>query len=86
MCTSVLQEQNVCFIWDEHKSIFICASCSYLCDEADVPMPAGVVVTLARKYRVSLPVLTAVAQVLNGHLNAKEAVYEIMNLPQIEER
>lgn len=46
----------------------------------------GVVVTLARKYRVSLPVLTAVAQVLNGHLNAKEAVYEIMNLPQIEER
>lgn len=47
---------------------------------------AGVVVTLARKYRVSLPVLTAVAQVLNGHLNAKEAVYEIMNLPQIEER
>lgn len=47
---------------------------------------AGVVVTLARKYRVKLPVLTAVAQVLNGHLNAKEAVYEIMNLPQIEER
>lgn len=47
---------------------------------------AGVVVTLARKYRVSLPVLTAVAQVLNGHLNAKEAVFEIMNLPQIEER
>ncbi|KAL0026194.1 hypothetical protein WJX77_001162 [Trebouxia sp. C0004] len=47
---------------------------------------AGVVVTLARKYRVNLPVLTAVAQVLNGHLNAKEAVYEIMNLPQIEER
>lgn len=46
----------------------------------------GVVVTLARKYRVKLPVLTAVAQVLNGHLNAKEAVYEIMNLPQIEER
>ena len=46
----------------------------------------GVVVTLARKYRVNLPVLTAVAQVLNGHLNAKEAVYEIMNLPQIEER
>ncbi|KAK9810164.1 hypothetical protein WJX72_005939 [[Myrmecia] bisecta] len=47
---------------------------------------AGVVVGLARKYRVSLPVLTAVAQVLDGNLNAKEAVYEIMNLPQIEER
>ncbi|KAI8105543.1 hypothetical protein M9434_000128 [Picochlorum sp. BPE23] len=47
---------------------------------------AGVVVSLARKYRVQLPVLTAVAQVLNGHLSAAEAVAEIMNLPQIEER
>lgn len=47
---------------------------------------AGVVVSLARKYRVQLPVLTAVAQVLNGHLGAAEAVAEIMNLPQIEER
>lgn len=47
---------------------------------------AGVVVGLARKYRVQLPVLTAVAQVLNGHLSAAEAVAEIMNLPQIEER
>jgi len=47
---------------------------------------AGAVVSLARKYRVQLPVLTAVAQVLNGHLSAAEAVAEIMNLPQIEER
>ncbi|CAK0787504.1 hypothetical protein CVIRNUC_010724 [Coccomyxa viridis] len=46
---------------------------------------AGVVVSLARTYRVSLPVLTAVAQVLAGALSPKEAVYEIMNLPQIEE-
>ncbi|BDA41583.1 Glycerol-3-phosphate dehydrogenase [NAD(P)+] [Coccomyxa sp. Obi] len=46
---------------------------------------AGVVVSLARTYRVSLPVLTAVAQVLDGALSPKEAVYEIMNLPQIEE-
>lgn len=47
---------------------------------------AGVVVSLARKYRVELPVLTAVAQVLNGHISAAEAVAEIMNLPQVEER
>ena len=47
---------------------------------------AGVVVSLARKYRVELPVLTAVAQVLNGNLSAAEAVAEIMNLPQVEER
>ena len=55
-------------------------------ESQEISTCAGVVVTLARKYRVSLPVLTAVAQVLNGHLNAEEAVYEIMNLPQIEER
>lgn len=47
---------------------------------------AGVVVSLARKYRVELPVLTAVAQVLNGNISAAEAVAEIMNLPQVEER
>jgi len=47
---------------------------------------AGVVVSLARKYRVELPVLTAVAQVLNGTISAAEAVAEIMNLPQVEER
>lgn len=47
---------------------------------------AGVVVALARKWRVQLPVLTAVAQVLEGHIDAAEAVAEIMNLPQVEER
>ena len=47
---------------------------------------AGVVVALARRYRVSLPVLTAVAQVLDANLTPAQAVAEIMNLPQIEER
>lgn len=47
---------------------------------------AGAVVGLARRYRVSLPVLTAAAQVLDGNISPKKAVYEIMNLPQIEER
>lgn len=46
---------------------------------------AGVVVGLARKYRVSLPVLTAVAQVLDSNLSPAEAVAAVMNLPQIEE-
>jgi glycerol-3-phosphate dehydrogenase (NAD+) len=45
-----------------------------------------VVVNLAHKYRVQMPVLTAVAQVVDGHLTARQAVFEIMNLPQIEER
>lgn len=47
---------------------------------------AGVVVALARKYRVKLPVLTAVAHILNSDLAPRHAVAEIMNLPQIEER
>lgn len=47
---------------------------------------ARVVVSLARKYKVSLPVLTAVAQVLDSNLSPAEAVNQIMNLPQIEER
>ncbi len=47
---------------------------------------AGVVVELGRKYKVSLPILTAVAQVLNSHLRADQAVAEIMNFPQIQER
>lgn len=47
---------------------------------------AAVVVSLARRFRVQLPVLTAVAQVLEGHISAAEAVAEIMNLPQVEER
>ncbi|KAI8470428.1 MAG: glycerol-3-phosphate dehydrogenase [Monoraphidium minutum] len=47
---------------------------------------AGAVVGLARRYRVGLPVLTAVAQVLGGGLGPAEAVAEIMRLPQVEER
>lgn len=46
---------------------------------------AGVVINLASKYRVSLPVLTAVAQVLENNLSPREAVHHIMTLPQIEE-
>ena len=42
---------------------------------------AGVVVALARKYRVKLPVLTAVAHILNSDLAPRHAVAEIMNLP-----
>lgn len=46
---------------------------------------AAAVVALARKYRVQLPVLTAVAHILDGHISAREAVYELMNLPQVDE-
>jgi glycerol-3-phosphate dehydrogenase (NAD+) len=46
---------------------------------------AGAVVRLARKYRVSLPVLTAVAQIVDNQITAREAVYAIMALPQVAE-
>lgn len=57
-----------------------------LCQVAEGVTTAGVVVGLGLRYRVSLPVLTAVAQVLDGNLSPREAVWEIMNLPQIEEK
>ncbi|KAK9812373.1 hypothetical protein WJX73_005748 [Symbiochloris irregularis] len=47
---------------------------------------AGVVVALALRMHVSLPVLTAVAQVLDGALTPTQAVADIMTLPQIEEK
>eukprot|EP00210_Caulerpa_lentillifera_P001131 g1090.t1 len=47
---------------------------------------AAVVVSLARKYKVRLPVLTAVAQVIDGNLSSLDAVAAIMTLPQIDEK
>ena len=46
---------------------------------------AGAVMTLARRYKVSLPVLTAVARILEDDLDPATAVDEIMNLPQVPE-
>ncbi|QDZ19876.1 glycerol-3-phosphate dehydrogenase [Chloropicon primus] len=46
---------------------------------------AEVVIALAKKYNLILPVLTAVAQVVDGQLDAKEAVDTVMLFPQIED-
>ena len=46
---------------------------------------AQVVIALARKYNLILPVLTAVAQVVDGQLSAKEAVDTVMKFPQIDD-
>jgi glycerol-3-phosphate dehydrogenase (NAD+) len=46
---------------------------------------AAAVVVLARKHRVSLPVLTAVARIVDGELSPREAVETVMSLPQIPE-
>jgi len=46
---------------------------------------ATAVVKLARKYRVSLPVLTAVASILDEQMEPREAVDLIMMLPQVPE-
>lgn len=47
---------------------------------------ASAVIALARKYRVSLPVLTAVARILDNKLTPSKAMSELMSLPQVEER
>ena len=46
---------------------------------------AGAVMKMARRYMVSLPVLTAVARILEDDLDPRDAVQEIMNLPQVPE-
>ncbi|CAN6469438.1 unnamed protein product [Victoria cruziana] len=44
---------------------------------------AGAVIALAQKYKVKMPVLTAVARILDNELTPKKAVLELMNLPQV---
>ena len=44
------------------------------------------VVKLAQKYHVTLPVLTAVNEVIGGRVTAADAVRLIMTLPQVDER
>lgn len=46
---------------------------------------AGAVIALAQKYKVKMPVLTAVARIIDNELTPPKAVYELMNLPQVEE-
>ncbi|KAK1284753.1 hypothetical protein QJS10_CPB21g01631 [Acorus calamus] len=46
---------------------------------------AGAVIALAQKYKVKMPVLTAVAPIIDNELTPKRAVLELMNLPQVEE-
>ena len=44
---------------------------------------AGAVITLAQKYKVKMPVLTAVARIIDKELTPTKAVYELMALPQV---
>lgn len=44
---------------------------------------AGAVVALAQKYNVKMPVLTAVARIIDNELTPKKAVFELMSLPQV---
>ncbi|MBA0814100.1 hypothetical protein Gohar_019947, partial [Gossypium harknessii] len=43
---------------------------------------AGAVIALAQKYNVKMPVLTAVARIMDSELTPKKAVLELMSLPQ----
>lgn len=40
-------------------------------------------IALAQKYNVKMPVLTAVARIIDNELTPKKAVFELMNLPQV---
>lgn len=44
---------------------------------------AGAVIALAQKYKVKMPVLTAVARIIDNELTPTKAVFELMNLPQV---
>ena len=44
---------------------------------------AGAVISLAQKYKVKMPVLTAVARIIDNELTPKKVVLELMNLPQV---
>ncbi|XP_021861590.1 glycerol-3-phosphate dehydrogenase [NAD(+)] 2, chloroplastic isoform X2 [Spinacia oleracea] len=46
---------------------------------------AGAVISLAQKYNVKMPVLTAVARIIDNELTPQAAVLELMSLPQVEE-
>lgn len=46
---------------------------------------AGAVIALAQKYNVKMPVLTAVARIIDNELTPQKAVLELMSLPQVEE-
>jgi len=46
---------------------------------------AGAVISLGKKYNVSLPVLTAVSRILDDQLTPRTAVLELMNMPQVPE-
>ncbi|XP_074280529.1 glycerol-3-phosphate dehydrogenase [NAD(+)] 2, chloroplastic isoform X1 [Silene latifolia] len=46
---------------------------------------AGAVIALAQKYKVKMPVLTAVARIIDNELTPQSAVLELMRLPQVEE-
>ncbi|OAY83494.1 Glycerol-3-phosphate dehydrogenase (NAD(+)) 2, chloroplastic, partial [Ananas comosus] len=43
---------------------------------------AGAVIALAQRYHVKMPVLTAVARIIDNELTPKKAVLELMSLPQ----
>ena len=44
---------------------------------------AGAVIALVQKYNVKMPVLTAVARIIDNELTPKKVVLELMRLPQV---
>lgn len=70
---------SLCEYCDFHHFRFYCLYAQV----AEGVSTAGAVIALAQKYNVKMPVLTAVARIIDNELTPKKAVYELMNLPQV---
>lgn len=55
----------------------------YFLQVAEGVATAGAVIALAQKYNVKMPVLTAVARIIDNELTPQAAVLELMSLPQV---
>lgn len=58
---------------------------SFISQVAEGVATAGAVIALAQKYNVKMPVLTAVARIIDNELTPQAAVLELMSLPQVKE-
>ena len=90
--TQVRSSNSVFFFWGGGaKETGMLTTLSYMCCISFLPQvaegvkTAQVVIALAKKYNLVLPVLTAVAQVVDGQIDAKEAVDTVMTFPQIDD-
>lgn len=72
-----------CFCHSVFENLQIALSQDWVVQVAEGVSTAGAVIALAQKYKVKMPVLTAVARIIDNELTPQKAVRELMNLPQV---